>query len=77
MKRLLSIFTFSFLFLTQSVYGQLNTLEPQYRAQLDALFDSYYNPENTGAVMAIVKDGEAVYKNSQGLANIEISYTYN
>ncbi len=54
-----------------SVLGQTSTIKQQSYIKIDSLFNSHYTSNKTGAALAIIKDGESVYKNIKGLANIE------
>lgn len=40
-------------------------------AQVDKLFSSWDKPESPGASLAVIKDGEVIYKNGYGSANLE------
>ena len=65
------IFVFAF-FIIQSfaVVGQNNFTEKSY-SEIDSVFNSMYQPQNTGAAFAIIENGITTYKNTKGLANIE------
>ncbi len=72
MKHRILITTFLFLLVqSQIVLGQSNTIEQQSFTEIDSLFNDLYQSNRTGAAFAIVKNGETVYKNFKGLANIE------
>jgi len=59
---------FLILFQLSNVFGQID--QQQYQS-IDSLFTSHYKPYKTGATLAIIKNGQAVYKNAIGLANID------
>jgi CubicO group peptidase (beta-lactamase class C family) len=40
-------------------------------AQVDKLFSSWDKPDSPGASLAVIKDGEVIYKNGYGSANLE------
>ena len=66
------IFSISFL-ISQSlaVLSQTNTTVQQSLDKVDSLFNTHYTPDKTGAALAIIKNGETIYKNDMGLANVE------
>lgn len=39
--------------------------------QLDSLFKSYFNPDEPGGAVLLVKDGKIIYKNAFGIADIQ------
>jgi CubicO group peptidase (beta-lactamase class C family) len=53
------------------VFGQTNTTAYQSYHKINSLFNTHYKSNTTGAAFAIIKDGETVYKNAIGLANVE------
>ncbi|TDQ27832.1 serine hydrolase domain-containing protein [Tenacibaculum caenipelagi] len=57
--------------LSQISFAQTNTIEDQSYTTVDSLFNSFYQNNKTGAAFAIIKNGEIIYKNTKGLANIE------
>lgn len=66
------IFIITFL-ITQSltVLSQTNTPAQQSLYKVDSLFSAHYTSDKTGAALAIIKNGETIYKNVMGLANVE------
>src|SRR5690606_15300594 len=66
------IFIISFLIThSLSVLSQTNTPAQQSLDKVDSLFSAHYTSDKTGAALAIIKNGETIYKNVMGLANVE------
>lgn len=57
--------------LTQSIFGQGESLDKETIKKIDSVFNSYHQQKETGSIMSIVKNGETMYTNYIGLANIE------
>src|SRR5690606_17276424 len=51
--------------------SQTNTPAQQSLDKVDSLFSAHYTSDKTGAALAIIKNGETIYKNVMGLANVE------
>lgn len=55
----------------QPVLGQALKLENKTFLKIDSLFRILYNEGNTGGAFAIMKDGDVIYSNTAGRANLE------
>ena len=47
------------------------TTHKRLEAKVDQLFSEWNKPDSPGAALAVVKDGEIVYKHGYGVANLE------
>lgn len=59
------------LLLSQSIFAQKTILNKETIKKIDSLFNSYHQDNKTGSIMSIIKNGETVYTNQKGLANVE------
>ena len=63
MKKSISLLIINLLFVVASF--------AQYAAQVDKLINQYYQENQPGIALAIIKDGKTIYQNEVGLANLE------
>lgn len=70
MKHLSCIVTL-LIFQTVNLFSQQNTSRVEQHNQVDSIFESIFSDNQTGASFVIIRDGQTVYKNSKGIANIE------
>jgi CubicO group peptidase (beta-lactamase class C family) len=57
--------------LSQSIFGQAEVLDKETARKIDSLFNSYHQQDVTGSIMSIIKNEKTVYRNKNGLANLE------
>ena len=64
----------NFLFAFQGISAQINnTSNHSKEKRVDELFKTWDNPNSSGAVVAIVKNGKTLYLQGYGMANLEYS----
>jgi CubicO group peptidase (beta-lactamase class C family) len=52
--------------------GSLQSCVSETNARLDALLSSLYQPDKPGAAIAVIRDGEVVFKRTYGLSDMEL-----
>jgi CubicO group peptidase (beta-lactamase class C family) len=64
----------SFFLLSFSVFFSLvshTQIQDSVREKVDAIFEEYKSPSTPGYALALVKDGEIIYKKGYGTSNLE------
>lgn len=59
------------LLLSQSTFGQAETLNKETIKKIDSLFNTYHQQDERGSIISIIKNKKTIYSNKKGLANIE------